>query len=183
MFEIRKTALETGMEVKGLGLKGPYPTLFLKDFNTLPKDIKYYKVGRRSIENVFVLARYEYFTMYVRKRYSCYRKAYQDVFKDSIIGRDVDHLVPRSTVKNNEFIALGHIDSKINRSHNAKNEAGIIAIKAMNYDLKRIDMITNTPRARELGLFVINGYMKPKSDVEMGSLTEIDIAKLKIKNA
>lgn len=130
-------------------------------------------MGRRSIGNVFVLIRKGFATLYVKKKYTAYRGAYKSVFRDCLLGRDVDHLIPRSTLGSDDYVALGHIDARNNRSHNANVEAGIISVKALNYQANHLSLLTSTPRVRELGLFVINGYIKPLYEVNVDVLTEV----------
>lgn len=170
------------MELRKADLKGPYPSLRVAEISTLPDEITFHRVGRRSIGNVFVLIRKGFATLYVKKKYTAYRSAYKSVFQDCLLGRDVDHLIPRSTLDNDHFVALGHIDSRNNRSHNANTNAGIIAVKALNYQANHLDLLTNTPRVRELGLFVINGYIKPLDEVNIEVLTEIGRNNFLIEN-
>lgn len=156
-----RTALEIGRELQGLGLRGPAPRLSIRDIRSLGTKVRIYKVGKRKIENCFLLVRSGYATLYVTGKYDGYRNAYKSIFKVSLTGRDIDHLFPRSRVTPDEYIAIGHIDSKINRKHGDNFQLGDIASKAMNYEKTHAKLLTDTPRAAELGLFVINGTAVP----------------------
>lgn len=170
--QTRKTALEYGMDLKSRGLKGPIPIIAVEEINYLELDLDFYKVGKRSLRNTFILVRSDYATLYVRSAYQSYRLAYKDVFKICLIGKDVDHLSPRSKAKSTDFIAVGNINSNINRLHNAKEDAASVFVKAMNHGNSHKEMLTNTPRARELGKLVVNGYLKPIDEINISKLTK-----------
>ena len=114
----------------------------------------------------------------MKPSYSNYRAAYASVFPDCLLGRDIDHLAPRSKYSDEHFIALGHIASKINKSHRDTMRDAEIIVKGMNLDNSAIDMLTPYPRVREYGLYVLNGYIRHLSSLNSKMLTPIDIREI-----
>ncbi len=80
-------------------VKGPKPIITKNEITNLSYKYDCYKVGGRSLNNIFILMNNSFATVYVRAKYTCYRKAYQSIIKTKINNKDVDHLYPRSKVK------------------------------------------------------------------------------------
>lgn len=174
---MKKTAYQYGIEMKRLGVLGPMPIVKKSD---LLKNIQVYRIGNRCPKNVFVLVNNSYASIYVNPKYSSYRNAYKNVFFDNLQGCDVDHLFPRSKVKNNQFVVIGNISAKINRSQNDTIVSSEIIMKAMDRSNDNAWTLTKTPRAIELGRFVQNGYLRPFNEINNKVLTLI--SKEKIRN-
>jgi len=173
-----RRAGEYGSEMIRRGLKGPAPKLSFNEIASLvqAQEAKIFRIGRRRPEKVLLLVRKGFGTLYAKATYGGYRKAYMLVFPDSLTGRDIDHLAPRSTTSSRDtYIALGHIDLGVNRAHRAKHGAVDTVMKAMNENSSDVPRLTASPRPAELGRFVQNGYIRPFSELKSEHLRQIVI--------
>jgi hypothetical protein len=181
-----KKAIDFGKDMNEKEIKAPAPKLSLIEILDLAKDavlheVQFYQVGKRSIKKVFVLVRKGYATIYVQPNYAAYRSAYKIVFSDdSLLARDVDHLAPRNSAMDGEYIALGNLDQSINRSHQDDDRTLSLIMKAMNETMVAKDgcsplsaQICSRPRPRELGMFVINGYIQPFTKQHKSALVTV----------
>ena len=167
------TAAQYGLELKRLGLRAPAPVLTIADLKQMQDNVSFYRIGRRNLRNVFLLVRKGFATVYVNPSYRGYRRAYTTLFGTTLARRDVDHLLPRSRANQHCFIALGHIEAGINRMHQDTVVPGEMVMKGMSQDNTSIQYLTDTPRARELGRFVQNGYLRPLVDFNRSVLQRV----------
>ncbi|HAS6972324.1 TPA: hypothetical protein I7284_24190 [Vibrio parahaemolyticus] len=173
-----KTMYQYGLDLLVKGLKGPVLKME-KNLLIMQPGYRFYRVGRRSLKNVFVMEKSGYATVYVRSGYRDYRKAFQSVFGNKLDSlKDVDHLYPKSKAKASEFLALGIIDKSVNRSISDNDTPVYVAIKAMNMKKYYDSLITNYPRAIELGRFVLAKYISPLDEMDTNRLNQVSLSEI-----
>jgi hypothetical protein len=76
-------------------------------------------VGKRSLENIFVVVAPPLKLVFVRPQYSRYRKAAEGIFGNVAWAVDYDHVLARSAARKLQyrFVLLVRVTSRVNRSH------------------------------------------------------------------
>ncbi len=76
-------------------------------------------VGKRSLDNIFVVVAPPLRLVFVRPQYTGYRKAAECIFGDVEWEVDYDHVLARSAARKLQyhFVLLVRVTSRVNRSH------------------------------------------------------------------
>lgn len=168
------TARQYGAAMRAQGIKWPAPAIGKAD--VLLPSLEVFRIGRRDPSNVFVLARNKWATVYVERSYGTYRDAFDAVMPRTSLGRDVDHLLPKSQAPAGDYLALGRISHSSNRSWNDEDSDQAMAQKVR-------DMIKGNPHQflskltdMERGWAVVSCYIRPLHELNTSAMTKMSMA-------
>ncbi len=162
------TAKQYGAQMRAQDIAWPAPAIGLADLRR--PGVRLHRIGQRAPRNCFVLDRRGWGTVYCAPKYGDYRDAFDAVMPRSSLGREVDHLMPKSRAAGEDFIAMGRISGKSNGGWNADDDANALSQKVR-------DMVRATPHGftskltdLERGWAVVTCYIRP-----MRELTGIEL--------
>lgn len=169
------TAKQYGEKMRMQGVLWPAPAIALSD--QAMAGVTIWQVGGRSVENVFVLERRGWATVYVAPKYLDYRKAFDQAMPRTSSGLDVDHLFPKSRARQGDYLALGRIGMMSNQSWSADDSPQALAQKVRDMGTKNPHSFTSMLTDLERGWAVVTCYIRPMSELQTGALTKVDLKK------
>lgn len=172
------TARQYGEMMRREQILWPAPAIDVKDLRQ--PGIQIFKIGQRSLENVFVFSRRNWATVYVHPDYTGYRDAFDMVMPRDSTGRDVDHLLPKSKAARGDFRALGRIGLLSNRGWNDETSDQAMAQKVYNMSKMSPHSYTSQLTDMERGWAVVTCYIRPLRDLAQMHLkmqSAVDIEK------
>ena len=165
----RFTARQYGAMMRHQGISWPAPTIGQIDM--LLPSVRIYRIGSRQLSNAFVFVRKDWATVYVRPAYTAYRSAYSAVHPRAAMGREVDHLQPRSTAAPHDFCALGVLTKSLNASWNDADDPADLSQKLFNIPRNRPHRFTSTLTDLARGWAVASGFITPFREIDTAPLT------------
>ena len=173
------TARQIGLRMAADGILWPAPAIDARDFAA--PGATAYRIGRREVRSCVLLVRdgpstgTRWATIYARPAYAGYRSVFDEVFPGARMGRDVDHLHPRSVAPRGDYVALGVISEASNRSFADAADANAFAQKVRDMPLSRQHGFASHLTAMERGWAYVTHFVRPLGDVR-AALTEVEAA-------
>ena len=171
------TARQLGLAMAADGILWPAPAIDARDFAA--PGVTAYRIGRRAVRSCVLLARdgastgTRWATIYARPAYGGYRAVFDEVFPGARLGRDVDHLHPRSVAAPADYVALGVISEASNRSFSDAADANAFAQKVRDMPLSGQHRFASHLTAMERGWAAVTYFVRPLRDVR-AALAEIE---------
>ncbi|WP_299687187.1 hypothetical protein [uncultured Tateyamaria sp.] len=168
------TARQYGAAMRAQGIKWPAPAIGKAD--ALLSGLDVFRIGRRDPSKVFVLARNKWATVYVERSYGTYRDAFDAVMPRTSLGRDVDHLLPKSQAPAGDFLALGRISHSANRSWNDSDSDQAMAQKVRDMIKANPHQFVSQLTDMERGWAVVSCYIRPLHELNTSAMTKMTMA-------
>ena len=168
------TAKQYGAMMRAQGVKWPAPAIGKAD--VLLPSVEVYRIGRRDLSKVFVLARQKWATVYVERSYGTYRDAFDAVMPRTSTGRDVDHLLPKSQAPAGDYLALGRISHGSNRSWNDDDTDQAMAQKVRDQIKANPHQFVSNLTDLERGWAVVSCYIRPLHELNASAMTQMTMA-------
>ena len=168
------TARQYGAAMRAQGIKWPAPAIGRAD--ALLPSLDVYRIGRRNPAKVFVLSRAGWATVYVERSYGTYRDAFDAVMPRTSLGRDVDHLLPKSQAPAGDFLALGRISHGANRGWNDDDSDQAMAQKVRDMLKANPHQFLSRLTDMERGWAVVSCYIRPLHELNAQAMTRMTMA-------
>ncbi|WP_179380485.1 hypothetical protein [Jannaschia marina] len=163
------TAKQYGQMMREQGILWPAPALGRADL--VSPAVRVHRIGRRSLESCLVVERRGWGTVYCAPGYGDYRAAFDAVMPRTSMGRDVDHLMPRSQAARRDFVAMGRISEASNRGWNDGDDAAAMAQKVRDTMVGNPHGFTSFLTDMERGWAVVTCYLRPMGELDRGALS------------
>lgn len=170
------TARQYGEQMRLHGISWPAPRIDNADVRQAGVNV--YRIGGRQRNGIFVLSRRGWVTVYANPAYTDYRKAFDAVMPRTSLGRDVDHLFPKSQAEAHEYIAMGRIGATSNRGWNDDDDFQAMSQKVMNMPRSAPHGYLSQLTDLERGWAVVTCYIRPHFEIDKRFLTKMSDAEL-----
>lgn len=167
------TARQYGAMMRQQGVLWPAPAIGPAD--KALSEVSIYQIGGRGTDNAFVLVRKGWATVYVNPAYADYRGAFDAVMPRSSLGREVDHLWPKSKASAGDFLALGRISQASNGSWNDGDTYQALAQKVRNMPKKNLHGFLSQLTDMERGWAAVTCYIRPFKELKQAGLSKVEI--------
>lgn len=167
------TARQYGAMMRQQGILWPAPAIGAADL--MQPGIATYQIGGRDAANAFVLVRKGWATVYVNPSYADYRGAFDAAMPGGSLGRQVDHLWPKSKAAKGDFLALGRISQASNGSWNDGESHQAMAQKVRNMPKKTPHGFLSQLTDMERGWAAVTYYIRPFKELNQSGLTKVEI--------
>ncbi|SFJ56346.1 hypothetical protein [Jannaschia pohangensis] len=165
------TAREYGERMRIQSILWPAPAIGRADLRQV--GVSLHRIGKREITGCFVLERRGWGTVYCAPTYKDYRGAFDAVMPRTSLGRDVDHLLPKSRAMVEDFLAMGRISGTSNRGWNADDDPQAMAQKVRDMAKATPHGFTSRLTDLERGWAVVTCYIRPMGELSRAGLTRL----------
>jgi len=165
------TARQYGERMRKQSILWPAPAIGAADLRQV--GVSLHRIGRRDVTGCFVLERRGWGTVYCAPTYKDYRGAFDAVMPRTSLGRDVDHLLPKSRAMVEDFVAMGRISDTSNRGWSDDEDPNAMAQKVRDMAKSRPHGFLSRLTDMERGWAVVTCYIRPMGELSRASLTRL----------